>query len=288
MATDKHSDMAPPPTETANINPESLDIEQRRRRITSMVEAEQFVTVQSLARTFGVSLVTIRNDIDVLTKLHKNLRRVRGGLMRGRIPSAETPYEARSGTQAGEKLAIGLAAAKMIQSNDTIILDVGTTTMAIAEALVQRTELSSVTVFTNALNIALTLEAAYPRIQTVVTGGSLRPLQHSLVDPMATLILERVRANIAFVGCNGIDPEFGVSVANLPEAATKQAIMHAALRIIIVADSSKFGCTSLIRICGVDEVDNFLTSGTPESNCITQLKEMGIDIIKASPGDDST
>lgn len=281
MASDKRNDIAPLLSKAPNVNPESLDIEQRRRRIADLVEAEQFVTVQNLATIFGVSLVTIRNDIDALTKLHQNLRRVRGGLMRGRMPSAETPYEARSNAQADEKLAIGLAAANMVESNDTIILDVGTTTMAIAEALVRRTDLSGVTVFTNALNIALTLETAHPRIQTVVTGGSLRPLQHSLVDPMATLILERIRADIAFIGCNGIDSEFGVSVANLPEAAIKQSIMQAALRIIIVADSSKFGCASMIRICGVDEVDSFLTAGTAEPNCTYQLKEMGMDVIKA-------
>jgi DeoR family transcriptional regulator of aga operon len=155
--------------------------------------------------------------------------------------------------------------------------------MAIAEALVRRTDLTNVTVFTNGLNIALTLEGAYPRIQTVVTGGSLRPLQHSLVEPMATLVLERIRAGIAFIGCNGIDPDFGISTTNLPEAAIKQVIMRAALRVVIVADGSKFGRSTLARICGVEEIDSFLTAGHVDASCANQLKELGIEIVNARP-----
>jgi DeoR family transcriptional regulator, aga operon transcriptional repressor len=273
------------PRKHNEAEPEALDIDQRREKIAAMVNAEHFVSVQDLARMFGVSQVTIRADIDALSKERKGLRRVRGGIMRGQAPYAETPYEARSRAQAEDKAAIGHAAAAMVQSNDTILLDVGTTTMAIAEALVQRADLSNVTVFTNGLNLALTLERAYPRIQTVVTGGSLRPLQHSLVEPMATLVLERIRAGIAFIGCNGIDPDFGISTTNLPEAAIKQVIMRAALRVVIVADGSKFGRSTLARICGVEEVDSFLTAGHVDTSCAMQLKELGIEIVNARPVD---
>ena len=134
--------------------PELLNIEQRRERIAAMVHAEQFASVQDLARAFRMSQVTIRNDIDALSKGRNGLRRVRGGVMHGQAPYPETLYEARSRAEANDKRAIGVAAAAMVQSNDMIILDVGTTTMAIAEALVDCDDLVNVTIFTNGLDIA--------------------------------------------------------------------------------------------------------------------------------------
>jgi len=264
-------------------DPESLDIEARRERIARMVDTEQFVSVKQLARLFGVSQVTIRTDIDALSKERHGLRRVRGGILRGQTPYSETPYEARSRSEEADKLAIGEAAAAIIRDNDTVILDVGTTTMAIAEALVKKTDLSNVTVFTNGINIALTLERAYPRIMTVVTGGSLRPLQHSLVEPMATLILGNISANIAFVGCNGIDTEFGISATNLPEAAIKQVIVQAAHRIVVVADASKFGRRTLAHVCGLEDVDCFLTAGHIDETLASQIREAGATIQNARP-----
>lgn len=261
--------------------PELLDIDARRERIAQMVDTEQFASVKQLATHFGVSLVTIRADIDALSKERHGLRRVRGGILRGQVPYSETPYEARSMSEGADKRAIGEAAAATVRDNDTIILDVGTTTMAIAEALVKKTELNNVTVFTNGINIALTLERAHPRIMTVVTGGTLRPLQHSLVEPMATLILGSISANIAFLGCNGIDSAFGISATNLPEAAIKQVIVQAAHRVFVVADASKFGRRTLAHVCGLGDVDCFLTAGPIEESLAHEIREAGATILDA-------
>jgi hypothetical protein len=108
-----------------------------------------------------------------------------------------------------------------------VILDVGTTTTAIARALMASDELTNVCVFTNAINIALELEPAIPRFTVVVLGGTLRPLQHSLVDPLSGLVLEQVNVGIVFLGCNGIDPEAGITNLNLPEAGIKQRMLAA-------------------------------------------------------------
>lgn len=260
---------------------EGLEIDARRERITSLVTSQQFASVQELSDRFGVSLVTIRNDIDALSRENKGLRRVRGGILSGQIPYAETPYEARSRNRADDKAAIGAAAAAMIGSNDTLLLDVGTTAMAIADALVRRTDLANVTIVTNGLNIAKALEAAYPRIQTVVTGGTLRPLQHSLVDPMATAILERIRVGVFFLGCNGIEAGFGISTTNFPEAAMKTAMMRAAARVIVTADGSKFGRSTLAQICAVDAVDMILTAGRGDPQTIAAIRDLGVEVRDA-------
>ncbi len=264
---------------------EGLAIEARRERIAVLVGFQQFVSVQELSDRFGVSLVTIRSDIDALSSRNKGLRRVRGGILSGQIPYAETPYEARSRNRSADKAAIGAAAAAMVGSNDTLLLDVGTTAMAIADALVRRTDLANVTIVTNGLNIAMALENAHPRVQTVVTGGSLRPLQHSLVDPMATAILERIRAGVFFLGCNGIEAGFGISTTNFPEAAMKTAMMRAAGRVIVTADASKFGRSTLARICAIDAVDMILTAGPGDPQAIAAIRDLGVDVRDvAGPG----
>lgn len=97
----------------------------------------------------------------------------------------ESPVEATAERAAEVKRAIGRRAAALVTSGSSILLDVGSTTLAVARALVARAELSELTVVTNGLSIALALEAAIPRFTVVVTGGTLRPLQHSLVNPLA-------------------------------------------------------------------------------------------------------
>ena len=121
---------------------------------------------------------------------------------------------------------------------DTVLLHVGTTTTAIARALVARADLRDVTVVTNGLTVALVLERAWPRISVVVTGGTLRPLQHSLVNPLGTVLLDGLNASIAFIGCNGVDGAGGVTNVNLPEAEVKRAMLLSARRPVVVADGS--------------------------------------------------
>jgi hypothetical protein len=118
------------------------------------------------------------------------------------------PFEEVASTGAEEKQAIGRRAAALVSSGDTVIMDVGTTTTAVSRALMARQELTDVVVVTNGLNIALEFEAAMPRFSVIVTGGTVRPLQHSLVSPFAGLVLEQLNADILFLGCNG-DPHRG-------------------------------------------------------------------------------
>jgi DeoR family transcriptional regulator of aga operon len=99
-----------------------------------------------------------------------------------------------------EKALIGRAAASLLNPGETVILDVGTTTTAVARALMEREDLHDIVIFTNGLNIALELEPAIPRFTVIVIGGTLRPMQHSLVDPLAGPMLERINAHTVFLG----------------------------------------------------------------------------------------
>jgi DeoR family transcriptional regulator, aga operon transcriptional repressor len=256
---------------------ESSSSDARRQQLLTFVRHHEFARIHDLARHFGVSEVTIRSDVDILARTG-GIRRVRGGAMRIVESVPEVVYEARVASHQPEKQAIGLAAAAMLSSGDSVVLDVGTTAMAVARAIADRHDLTNVTVFTPGLNIALALERAIPRIEVVVTGGTLRPQQHSLVGPASTLILDQIRATFGFIGCNGIDPSHGIVGLSLPDAALKQAILRASCTSIIVTDASKFSQTALVRVCGFDAVDMVLTAGRPDPLTVAAVREAGTDV----------
>ena len=256
---------------------ESSGSDGRRQQVLDFVRHHEFARIQDLARQFGVSEVTIRSDVDILARAG-GIRRVRGGAMRVVEAVPEVVYEARISSHQWEKRAIGVAAAAMLSPGDSVILDVGTTAMAVADAIADRQDLTNLTVFTPGLNIALALERAIPRIEVVVTGGTLRPQQHSLVGPNSTLILDQIRATFGFLGCNGIDPSHGIVGLSLPDAALKQAILRASRTSVIVTDASKFAQTSLVRVCGFADIDMVLTAGAPDPVSVEAVREAGTEV----------
>ena len=262
---------------TSSSAGESSGSEARRQQLLDFVRHHEFARIQDLARHLGVSEVTIRSDIDILARAG-GIRRVRGGAMRVVKAVPEVVYEARVSSHQREKRAVGLAAAAMLSSGDSVILDVGTTAMAVADAIVDRQDLINLTVFTPGLNIALALERAIPRIEVVVTGGTLRPQQHSLVGPNSTLILDQIRATFGFLGCNGIDPSHGIVGLSLSDVALKQAILKASRTSVIVTDASKFSQTSLVRVCGFEDIDMVLTAGAPDPISVEAVREAGTEV----------
>jgi DeoR family transcriptional regulator, aga operon transcriptional repressor len=254
----------------------------RHDRIVRLVNEHGFVRVADLADRFQVSTVTVRSDLQSL-EAHGRVRRIRGGAVPpASAASAERPFEDAAHDLATEKGHIGRHAAELVSSGDTVILDVGTTTTAVARALSARTDLRDVTVFTNALNVALELEAGYPRITVVVTGGTVRPLQHSLVNPLADVLLRDLTATIAFIGCNGVDARRGVTNVNLPEAEIKRRMLLAARRRVVVADGSKLGEVEVAKVCDVEEVSEVVTDATADPAIVAELEAAGTTVRLAS------
>jgi DeoR family transcriptional regulator of aga operon len=184
----------------------------RREAMLEALQESEFLRVTELGERFGVSDVTVRADLSALASTG-DVRRVHGGAMPTSSARIERSFEEVAGANAEEKAAIARAAAQLVASDSVVALDVGTTTTALATALRGRTDLERVTVITNGLNIALELERAAPRISVIVTGGTLRALQHSLVNPLATMILSTINPDVAFIGCNGVHPTIGVTNA---------------------------------------------------------------------------
>jgi len=249
----------------------------------SMVREREFMRVADLSSIFGISEVTVRADLALLAD-HGALQRVHGGaIVRDPELRLERSFEEALGENSTEKAGIGRHAAATVRSGETVILDVGTSTTAVARALVAREDLSDVTVFTSSLPIALELESAIPRITVVVTGGTLRPKQHSLVDPMAGFIFDSINASTAFIGCNGVHPESGVTNVNLPEAEMKRKMVAAAQRTVIVADGSKLGNISVAKIADLSDIDQLITGPSAPPEVVDELASLGVAVEIAEP-----
>ncbi|MGC3999666.1 MAG: DeoR/GlpR family DNA-binding transcription regulator [Anaeromyxobacter sp.] len=248
--------------------------EERRREILVTLERHGRCLVADLAKQLEVSEVTIRQDLDVLEG-DGLLRRTHGGAILVRKMGLERPFQVEETAHHPEKERIGEAAVELLSPGDTVILDVGTTVTEAARKLVAARKRP--TVFTNGLNIAAILEGD-PEATTVVTGGTLRAKQHSLVNPFGELILSRLRADIAFLGANGIDAEHGVSNVNVAEAEIKALFVRAARRRVVLADSTKVGKVALAKYAELHEVDLLITDRGANPEVVRALREKGLEI----------
>ncbi|MCX7523365.1 DeoR/GlpR family DNA-binding transcription regulator [Microbacterium sp. STN6] len=269
-----------------DANEQQLPASVRRSRMLERIVADGFATVSELGERFGVSDVTIRNDLDVLIE-YEPIRRVHGGVVVS-SPTAEreSSFEESLAASAPEKRAIARGAVDLIESGMSVILDVGTTTAALAREIVARDDLTNLTVITNGLALALELEKAIGRLQVVVTGGTLRPLQHSLVDPLASTLFARVTADIAFIGCNGVSARYGVTNVNLPEAELKRLMVASAARAVVVADGSKVGSRSLGRVAALGELSALVTGASAPLDQVRELREAGLEVLVATADGD--
>jgi DeoR family transcriptional regulator of aga operon len=256
---------------------EPIPAEVRRERMLELVQEQDFVRISALAKAFAVSVVTVRGDLDALEG-QGLIRRVRGGARAVPQGSASEPsYEQSLGAAALEKAVIAKAAAQLVSSGESIVIDAGSTTTFFARALLARRELTDLVVFTNSTSVAHELEPAIPRFSVVLSGGTLRPLQHSLVDPMGGRIIEAIHADTAYLSCSGIHPDNGVTNINIPEAEMKMRMLRATSRHILLADPTKFGRTDLAPVCALSEIDLLVTVG-PDTPLLTQLRKHGLEI----------
>lgn len=256
----------------------SLEATFRHQEILEVLHRDGRLQVRKLAEHFGVSSVTIRTDLEYLEQ-RGLLRRTRGGAVPAETKRFELPLEETRQVHAREKERIGHHAAALVRDGETIILDVGSTTTELAKAL--SPSLRNVVVITSGLNIALLLES-HPGITVIVTGGTLRPLQHSLVNPYGTLLLQEINADKAFIGCNGVHPDKGFTNTNLQEAEIKRAMMEAARETIVLADHSKLMQVAAARIGPLEAAHLLITDRKAKSEDLQALRQRGLEVVLAA------
>lgn len=260
---------------------ENLPTSLRRERVAEAIRRSRYTSVTDLATAFRVSEVTIRSDLDTLAEAGQ-VRRVRGGAVHHAAGSLEASFEQDADVHAAEKAAIGRVAAGLVMSGQTIMLSVGSTVAAAARALAARTDLSNVTVVTNGMRVALELEPAIPQVNVIVSGGTLRRQQHSLVNPLGTGMLAELHAHLTIVGCDGLEATAGVTAANAAEAEIGRLMLDAGRRRVVVADSSRLGQVSLVHVLPTDGVDLVITDSGADADVVAALRERGVEVVLAS------
>ncbi len=247
--------------------------EERRRAIVEMLQDDGRVLVGDLARHFRTSLITIRKDLEFLHH-QGQLERTHGGALpvkTGAVMDNSLQEKERQHRQ--EKIQIAAAAARMIGKDQVVILDSGTTTMAIARACRQ---MKSLTIITNATNIAT--ELADSPVEVILTGGVLRRNSYSLVGPLAEESLRKLSADLLFLAVDGFDVRYGLTTPNLLEARVNRAMAESARRTVVVCDSSKFGRRSLSLILPTSAVHETITDKNIPKQDLKALRDAKVEV----------
>lgn len=249
---------------------------ERQRLIAKSVAARGVAKVNDLAQELGVSEMTIRRDIDVLSETGR-VRKVHGGAVSPETGLTFEPgFKANVETHLAAKQAIAAHALTFVRPGMTIGVTAGSTTYQLAEGLAARGPL---TVVTNSFPFAARLyamgatdPASHPgggtgesAVTLILTGGELTPSE-ALVGPVAEQSLANLSLDLCFMGVHGIHPDAGLSTPNLQEAATNKMFAAHAERVIVLADSHKFGVRALAKIADLDAIATVITeTSTPET-----------------------
>lgn len=256
-----------------------MSAQQRRKGILRRLLSTGEISFAALATEYQVSEMTIRRDIESLEAAGQ-ARRVRGGAISVLSRSYEPPFGLRRITAAGAKQAIGQAAARLLSDGDTCILDIGTTTGALAHALRGR---SNLTIVTASLPIAVEL-GNEPELRVVVTGGQVRSGELSLTGGMAEEAFATVNCDLAFIGVAGICPDPGLTDYNPDDARVKRAALRAARRAIVLADESKLGRITFATVAPLQDIDTLVTDAPSDHPVVLAVREVGVQVVHASDG----
>lgn len=248
---------------------------QRWARITDLVRRKGILSVAELARLVGSSEMTIRRDLSLMDA-RGLLRRTHGGAVALTAPP-DVPLRRRERLQLQAKAAIGRAATALVEPGETILLDAGTTVMAVSHAL---GGIRNLTVVTNSVQV-LTELWNRPGLRVLVLGGAPRPGSGAITGPLAEKALEEIRVDRAFLGTTGITPRWEVSNSDLELAALQRRILSVAGESYVLADNTKFGRTGLAIVAPVRAFTAVLTDVRCSPSLLTQLRKQGGRVIVA-------
>lgn len=250
--------------------------ESRRAFIVRAIDEQGSVTVQELAGSLDVSMMTVRRDLAELER-EGVLRRVHGGAVSTRGRTTEPPYSLRLGHAAAAKQRIGALAAALVAEGDSLALDIGSTTLEVARRLVGRRNL---TILTPSLRIAgLFLNQREARL--IVPGGMVRTGEGSLVGELTRYALERLFVDRLFLAVGCIDAQYGLSEYNWDDALVKQAMIRSAKQVILVADASKFGKVAFAYVAGFAAIHTLVTDQPPPDDILQKLQEAHVQVLIA-------
>jgi DeoR family fructose operon transcriptional repressor len=245
-------------------------VDERRQTILQLVEKKGFVTLNQLMDLVGASDSTIRRDLEVLDG-NGQIRRTRGGATY--VGESLTSFDVRRTRARKQKENIAEAAAALVQTGETVILDGGTTTVEVARELVGR----SLQVVTNSIPIVNALVNS-PETELIVIGGFLYPKTGVNLGPLAVEALRSIHARRLFISVGGITAN-SLFNSNALLVETERQMIEAAEEVIVVSDSSKLGHSALALLCPLETVDRLITDAGITDEWREICEAAGIELI---------
>ena len=269
-----------PPADLTTPPPGKVSVyaEERQQAIVGLVTQRGRVAVTAVAERFGVTTETVRRDLAVLEQVGM-LRRVHGGAVPvGALTVVEPGLGERRNTRTDAKRRIAACALQFVPGgHGSLVLDGGSTTAALAEVLPGDRDLLAVT---NSVPIGARL-AGVAGISLHLLGGRVRGVTQSAVGESTVHALADLRADVVFLGANGISAQHGCSTPDEAEASVKRAMARAGQRVVVLADSSKLGREHLVRFAGLEEVDVLVTDEEADPTVVADLEAQGVEVLKA-------
>lgn len=249
-------------------------IAERHKYILENLARNGFIKVIDIAKELDVTPVTIRKDLKYLEE-KKLLYRTHGSASPINPLTSDIDVEEKEKMQKDEKKRIAIAASKLIEENDSIIIASGSTVHTLAEHI---TPINHLTVVTASLKASLLLNTLN-NIEIIQLGGTVRKNSSSVIGDYTSKFFEQITCSKLFLGVDGIDIEHGITNSNIEEAILNKKMIEASLRTIILADSSKFGRRGFGKICNLDRVDVIITDDGISKAMAKSIEEAGIELI---------
>ncbi len=249
----------------------AMNFNPRQLKLIDVVRARGSVTVEQLAEELSVTLQTVRRDVQRLAEAG-TLTRFHGGV---RTPSSTTEnlaHTQRQGLHAKGKARIARAVALQVPNDCSLILNIGTTTEAIAEALLHHTGLR---IITNNLNVAAIL-SRNPGFEVIVTGGVVRPRDRGIVGEAAVDFIRQFKVDIALIGISGIESDGSLRDYDFREVKVTQTIIEQAREVWLAADSSKFNRPAMVEAATLRQIDRLFTDTMPTEPFPALLDDAGV------------
>lgn len=246
---------------------------ERRKRILELLRANGTLSLRQLAEAVQSSEVTVRRDVRALEADGLIDRHHGGASLPGEL-SREPTYLQKAQVAREEKAAIADLAAALVEDGDAVAIGPGTTTHALAQRLTGRTDLA---VVTNSLLVAQAF-AGCPRIEVVLTGGTLRGSVQALVGTDAERFLAGLRVRRAFISGNGLTAERGLSTPNTQVAGADRALAAAAEEVVVLADHTKIGVDTMVQTVPPDRIDHLVTGAEAPQEELHELGARGVRV----------
>ena len=246
----------------------------RQNAIMEIARSDGRVLVEALAGRFAVSVQTIRKDLNDLCEA-RLLSRMHGGAVLG-AGAENLDYDSRNALSASEKSAIARAVSDLIPDRSSLFINIGTTTEAVARALLGH---SGLMVITNNLNVAHALRPS-PEVECIVAGGLIRRSDGGIVGEAAVDFIRQFKVDFAVIGASAIDEDGSLLDFDYREVRVAQAIIANARHVVLVADSTKFERSAPVRLAQLNQIGTFVTDHCPSDSLRDLCRASGVRLIE--------